>query len=188
MRELPQKFALPSTAAAYFPPASGTYEVKPNLRPLGTDLGNGAADSQLFQVDAGYGEYRRVKQRARAERLGKYYQTRDFSPEVAGPVCRFIARRLAEEHPTLFVLDAQPGEWTLRSALHGETLRFDPEMRHAAGEMPRLPTPTPSTPWPPRCRRIWPWCAACKARIGPAPSTSASRTDGRPRRRSAWIS
>jgi hypothetical protein len=131
--ETPQKTALPAIAAVYFPAAGGTYEVKPNLKPLGTDFGNGAADSQIFQVDAGYGEYRRVKQRARAERLDKYYQTRDFSPEVAGPICRFIALRLAEEHPALFALDAQPGEWTLRSALHGETLRFDPEMRQVRG-------------------------------------------------------
>jgi len=100
----PHRIALPSTAAMYFPPASGKYDVKPGLVPLGTDFGNGAADTRVFQFDARFAEYRKVKQTARAERLGKYYQTREFAPEVAGVVCRFIARRLAEEYPQLFTL------------------------------------------------------------------------------------
>jgi hypothetical protein len=125
--------ALPPIAASYFPPASGKYEVKPGLIPLGTDFGNGAADKLTFQFDAGFADYRKVKRAARAERLGKYYQTRDFAPEIAGPVCRFIVRRLAEEHPGLFVLDERGGEVTLRCALTEETLRFDPEMQRVVG-------------------------------------------------------
>jgi hypothetical protein len=93
--------------------------------PLGTDLGNGPADGLFFQFDAGWAEYRAVKARARAERPGKYYQTRDFSPEVAGTVCLFIARRLAAEHPRLFSIEEREAEVILHSTLHGETLRFD---------------------------------------------------------------
>lgn len=129
----PHDAALPPVAARYFPPASGKYEVKPNLMPLGTDFGNGPADKLTFQFDASFAEYRKVKQAARAERLSKYYQTRDFAPEVAGTVCRFIARRLAAEHPNLFALDEGGAEVTLRCALTGETLRFDPDMRRVAG-------------------------------------------------------
>jgi hypothetical protein len=129
----PQEVALPPVAARYFPPSSGKYEVKPGLMPLGTDFGNGAADKLAFQFDAGFAEYRKVKQAARAERLGKYYQTRDFAPEIAGVVCRFIARRLAEEHSRLFALDERGGEATLRCALTGETLCFDRAMRQVAG-------------------------------------------------------
>jgi hypothetical protein len=124
---------LPPAAATYFPPASGKYEVKPGLMPLGTDFGNGAADKLVFQFDAGFAEYRKVKRLARADRLSKYYQTRDFAPEVAGVVCRFIVRRLAQEHPGLFVLDEYNAESTLQCALTGETLRFDPEMRQVSG-------------------------------------------------------
>lgn len=128
----PRDVALPAVAARYFPPARGIYDVKPGLLPLGTDFGNGAADTLTFQVDARFAEYRTVKQAARAERLSKYYQTRDFAPEVAGVVCRFIARRLAAEHPTLFVVEEGGGEVALRCALTGETLRFDPDMRRVA--------------------------------------------------------
>jgi hypothetical protein len=119
---------LPAVAARYFPPSSGKYEVKPGLVPLGMDYGNGAADKLTFQFDAGFAEYRRVKQAARAERPGKYYQTRDFAPEIVDAVCRFIVRRLAEEHPRLFAVDEQDGAVTLRCALTGETLRFAPDM------------------------------------------------------------
>jgi hypothetical protein len=101
--------------------------------PLGTDFGNGPADKLTFHFDASFAEYRKVKQAARAERLSKYYQTRDFAPEVAGTVCRFIARRLAAEHPNLFALDEGGAELTLRCELTGETLRFDPDMRRVTG-------------------------------------------------------
>ncbi len=135
--------SLPAVAATYFPPASGKYEVKPGLIPLGTDFGNGAADRLMFQFDASFAEYRQVKQQARAERLAKYYQTRDFAPEVAGVVCGFIARRLAEEHPELFALEEQGEGVTLRCALTGESLRFDREMRAVTGGNASLPYADP---------------------------------------------
>ncbi len=134
---------LPSMAVAYCPPASGKYEVKPGLVPLGTDFGNGAGDKLLFQFDAGFAEYRKVKRAARAERLAKYYQTRDLSPEIAGTVCRFIARRLVEEHPALFALDEREGEVRLDCRLTGETLRFDPEMRRVEGKEAEPPYADP---------------------------------------------
>jgi Haem-dependent oxidative N-demethylase, alpha subunit-like len=130
----PRETILPPVAASYFPPASGKYEVKPGLMPLGTDFGNGAADKLTFQFDAGFPAYRKVKRSARAERLGKYYQTRDFAPEVAATVCRFIAHRLAKEHPGLFTLDERSGEVALDCKLTGETLRFDPEMQRVVGK------------------------------------------------------
>jgi hypothetical protein len=128
----PSDIVLPTVAARYFPPSSGRYEVKPGLMPLGTDFGNGAADKLTFQFDAAFAEYCKVKRAARAERLGKYYQTHGFAPEIAGTVCRFIARRLSGEHPELFSLDEQAGGVTLQCALTGETLRFDPEMRRVS--------------------------------------------------------
>jgi hypothetical protein len=131
---VPRDIALPPVAARYFPPASGKYEVKPGLMPLGTDFGNGVADTLTFHFDAGFTGYRKVKQAARAERLGKYYQTRDVAPAIVGTVCRFIVRRLSEEHPRLFALDERGGEVMLRCALTGETLRFDQKMQRVAGK------------------------------------------------------
>jgi hypothetical protein len=133
MMGVPHDVALPAVAARYFPPSSGKYEVKPGLMPLGTDFGNGLADKLTFQFDTEFAKYRAVKQAARAERLEKYYRTRDFTPEIAGVVCGFIARRLAEEHSSLFALDERSGEVTLRCALTGETLRFDRAMHQVAG-------------------------------------------------------
>jgi len=120
-------------AAVYFPPAEGRYEVKPGLRPLGTDFGNGAADRWIFQFDERFPAYRQVKLTARAERLATYYQTRDLTPEVAGIVCRFTARRLVEEHPDLFALSEEEGGTVLRCELTGETLRFDQGMSRVSG-------------------------------------------------------
>jgi dimethylamine monooxygenase subunit A len=130
---VPHELALPPVAARYFPPASGRYEMKPGLVTLGTDFGNGTADGQMFQFDAGYVQYRKVKQLARAERLSKYYQTRGFGSEVAAVVCRFIAGRLGEEYPQLFGLKEQGGELALSCAMSGELLRFDQEMGRVVG-------------------------------------------------------
>jgi hypothetical protein len=120
-------------AAVYFPPSGGTYEVKHGLKPLGADLGNGSADGLVFQLDAGFPAYRRAKLEARAERLGKYYRTEGLAPKVAAAVGRFMAGRLAAEHPELFGLEEAGGGSILRCALTGETLRFDREMRQVEG-------------------------------------------------------
>lgn len=100
------------------------YDVAPNLRPLGTDFGNGPADARVFLVDDRFRRFRRNRLRCRAERLGKYVATAEYSREVAGAVARFMATRLAEEYPALFECDdgARPG---FHSRLTGETLTFD---------------------------------------------------------------
>jgi len=119
--------------ARYFPAASGIYDVKPGLVPLGTDMGNGDRDGQVFQFDEGFADYRRAKLAARSERLGKYYQTRDFGAEVMAAVCGFAARRLAEEHAERFALEEGGAEMALRCAPTGETLRFDGDMQKVEG-------------------------------------------------------
>lgn len=128
-----QECEIPADGASYFPPASGVYDVKPGLSPLGTDFGNGPADGLLFQHDLAWSHYRAVKELARAERLGKYYQTRGFGPEVAGSVCRFILERLAAEHPGRFALAVGDDGPRLRCLSSGETLRFDAEMSRVTG-------------------------------------------------------
>jgi len=132
--EVLQEISMAADAAVYFPPASGRYEMKAGLAPLSTDLGNGEQDGQVFQLDSGFGEYRRVKELARAEKLDKYYQVRDCDPELMGTVARFIAGRLVEEHPEKFSLEEGDGEVVLNCGLSGEVLRFDAEMREVRGE------------------------------------------------------
>lgn len=89
---------LPTAIPDYFPPAGGRYEVKPGLFKFGKSLGGGAADQHVFQFDSTFPRYRQNKLAARAERLGKYFCTRDFTPEVERAVTRFIIERLVGEH------------------------------------------------------------------------------------------
>jgi dimethylamine monooxygenase subunit A len=115
--------------ARYFPPERGRYDVAPGLSRFGRDFGNGPADANVFQVDCRFRTYRDARLRARAERLSKYYRTHDLHPAVAATVTRFIARRLAAEHPRLFALSERTDEVTLGCDLTGETLGFDALMR-----------------------------------------------------------
>jgi hypothetical protein len=68
--------------------------VKPGLIPFGSDLGNGEAARQVFQIDGNFAHYRQAELLARAERLSKYYQTYNYSPTVAGAIARLLIRRL----------------------------------------------------------------------------------------------
>jgi hypothetical protein len=129
--------ALPHGRPDYFPPAGGRYEVKPGLVRFGRELGGGEADGHVFQLDGTFPAYRRAKLAARQERLGKYFQTCTLSPAVRGAVCRFIARRLAAEHPTQFRFTGD----VLDCALTGERLHFDAhfDLRSVDGVTARPP-------------------------------------------------
>jgi hypothetical protein len=113
--------ALPTGRPDYFPLAGGRYEVKPGLVRFGRPLGGGEADGHVFQLDATFAEYRRAKLAARRERLGKYFLTSEFSPQVRNAICRFIVGRLTTEHPALFDI----ADDVLACALTGERLAFD---------------------------------------------------------------
>ena len=125
--------ALPEDGARYFPPASGVYDVKPGLTPLSTDWGNGPCDAQVFQFDSSWADYRDVKEQARGERLGKYYQTRGFDADLAGVICRFIAARLASEHPDRFTWVDDADSPRLHHAPSDETLVFNRAMTQVTG-------------------------------------------------------
>jgi hypothetical protein len=104
---------------------------------FGKPLGGGEADGHVFQLDATFPRYLRAKLAARAERLGKYFQTSALSCDVRRRVCRFIVDRLVTEHPSLF----QFRNGVLECALTGERLDFDPEM-----ELRSVKTSEPITP------------------------------------------
>jgi hypothetical protein len=96
---------LPTKLPDYFPPAVGRYEVKPGLVRFGKPLGAGVADGHVFQLDATFPRYRRVKLAARAERAHKYFRTHELTPTVERTVGDFIVRRLVAEHPAQFAMN-----------------------------------------------------------------------------------
>ena len=109
------------TAARYFPPAKGRYEVKAGLYAMGTNFGNGSADGRVFQVDRDWPRYRREKLAARREALEKYVCTAQPRGAAQRALSAFLLDRLAREYPGLFSLEPH----ALRCRLSGETLVFD---------------------------------------------------------------
>jgi dimethylamine monooxygenase subunit A len=97
----------------YFPLENGIYEVKPGMFPFGSDFGNDIADSQVFQIDKNFPEYRQEKLRSRSEQLNKYYQTYNYSNTVATAIAYLIISRLTIEHPQHFQLENQLENHTL---------------------------------------------------------------------------
>ncbi len=130
--DTPSSKTLPPPAY-YFPPACGRYRVSPDLQKLGTDFGNGAADGQLFQIDADYAHYLAQKHAARDEQLEKYY--RDGLDEAARrAVQAFLVRRLCAEHPRWFRLEEDAEGRRLHCALSGEVLAFTPDFAWRGGD------------------------------------------------------
>jgi hypothetical protein len=122
--------------ARYFPPRTGRYDVAPGLFPLGTDFGNGAADTLLFQFDREFPRYHANKSACRAERFGKYVCAAGFDGPAAEAALRLMAARLATEHPALFRLEgAGGGVSVLHCRLTDDRLTFDERM-HLASESP----------------------------------------------------
>lgn len=120
--------ALPAPAF-YFPIDSGRYEIKTGLHHLGTDFGNGLADSHVFQLDDRFPHYRAAKLAGRAERLCKYYAEQGYGHTVARAVADFLVKRLVLEHPHWFVLSRlRSARISLDCVLTGERLLFDETM------------------------------------------------------------
>jgi len=110
---------------SYFPLQKGRYEVTPGLHSLGTDFGNGHADTLIFQLDANFPRYRAEKVTARKERLTKYYCIDAVEPDQQSHVVQFIIRRLCQEYPALFHYRRQDNRQYLACQLTGDTLIFD---------------------------------------------------------------
>lgn len=112
-------------AARYTPFAQGQYSVRAGLAALGTDFGNGKADSDAFQFDSGFDVFRANKLQARAEQLAKYYARDEAFEEIVPALCHWLAHRLASEHPQHFQLDETGDGRALHCHLTGERLLFD---------------------------------------------------------------
>ncbi len=109
----------------YFPLARSTYQVTPGLHALGTDFGNGKADSLLFQFDDNFAHYRKTKLAARTESLEKYYCKAAFSPRKMSIINQFLIQQLCHESPDLFSLQQGKNHCHLHCNLTNETLAFD---------------------------------------------------------------
>lgn len=85
----------------YFPFMHGVYDVKAGITALGRDLGNGALDAQVFQVDEQFDVYRAAKQAAASNARCHILQD-GFSAETRLTIEGWIIRRLEEEYPGRF--------------------------------------------------------------------------------------
>jgi hypothetical protein len=112
-------------SARYFPIEKGVYEVAPGLKSLGTPMGNGAADSKMFQLDENFPIYRANKLAGRQERLSKYFVTHDYSADVSTAVNRFLVRRLCEESPEWFSWQERQDGGVLVCGLTNEAIELD---------------------------------------------------------------
>ncbi len=123
--------------AKYFPFESGVYDVRPGLRAVGYDFGNGAADGRLFQVDSEFSAYRSAKLGARREDLCRHVLEDGYSEPTAAAVTRWMVDRLVAEHPQFFSLSREAPVWRLDCQLTGEVLCFDEEWRLLADVVTR---------------------------------------------------
>jgi hypothetical protein len=91
--------------ATYFPITRGLYEVSPGLKLLGADFGNGVMDRRVFQIDANFPRFRQSKLACRQDRLEKYFQQSDLSPEAERALVEWLIDRLTTEYPDIFSVD-----------------------------------------------------------------------------------
>ncbi len=87
--------------ARFTPWAAGAYSVAPQLRPLGTDFGNGELDSLWFLMDSRREEFLEAKRRSLAEDPGKYVCRHELRPEVEEAAIEAMRTRLVAEYPEL---------------------------------------------------------------------------------------
>ena len=112
--------------ARYTPWDKGVYEVAPNLRPFGTQFGNGRLDEVVFQFDFEFDRYRKSKLAA-MERKSLYVGSHELSDEIIEATVKFISDRLCAESPEHF---QQNGD-KLYCGLTDEVIEVSPPNRDA---------------------------------------------------------
>jgi dimethylamine monooxygenase subunit A len=107
--------ALPAPAH-YRPWSKGVYDVSPNLKPLGTDFGNGEADRHFAQIDTDFDRYRQNRLASYRECRDKYFATESLPSHLLSHVYEVLSRRLRDDHPEFFDSDGE----SFASNLSGE--------------------------------------------------------------------
>lgn len=113
--------ALLAAPARFTPWENGIYSVSPGLRVLGTDFGNGEADSKIFLIDSDFPRYRTNKEVCTISARSRHWLSEGLDEGIAAQVFSLIARRLAAEYPNLI-------QWSgsvLSSALTNERIALD---------------------------------------------------------------
>lgn len=125
MTEKSENRLLPDQAT-YYPFASGRYNEKPNLFPLGRDFSNGKRDDQILQLDNQFDAYRQQKLYARTHEYAKYVcELTSKNDEDAKTINRFLAKVACSEHPEFFQKQTSENGWILECTLSNEMLQFD---------------------------------------------------------------
>ena len=108
--------------ARYAPWTKGFYDVSPNLRPLGTDFGNGSQDACLIQLDSDFARYRVIKEAAYAGDRAKYFGLAELPDAVMLAVADALATHLADDYPAAY----RYANRAFECLLTGETICWSP--------------------------------------------------------------
>jgi len=152
----PNTLQLPQPAT-YFPIRNGRYDTAPGLFRLGTDFGNGIADTRLFQLDRDFHTFRANKLACRAERFPKYVCMDDLSPDLERAVVSLICSHLSRDYPTWFESIAHPdGSVGFHCDLTGDRLLFDAQGRlmQATEKNERSQEVDYASPWDAMCCQV----------------------------------
>jgi len=110
--------------AIYRPYMDGRFTVRPGLRPLGKDFGNGPRDNEVIQIDHQFPRYRQNKEQARERGLKRYHGYHNYSDAVRNAVTNVLVNTLLTEHPDLFHYETR--NHALSALLTGETVYLPP--------------------------------------------------------------
>lgn len=122
----------------YFPIDRPLYEVGPGLKPLGFDFGQGAFDSQVFQLDSEWSIARENKVSCLLENPNKYILRHEFPQKTEQAVFKTILGRLLAENSDEFTFDEKRGHLFCHRSK--DEIVFTPE-----GQLIQLVS---QTPWP----------------------------------------
>lgn len=115
----------------YLPFIDGKYSTAPGLYP--TEKAEQAADRLIFQIDEKYSEYIGNKLSGRKENIHKYYCEKDLHPQTAVTVNRYIAHQLVKEHPEVFSLQKNAGQYLFLNSKTGEHLQWSDDWMNVDG-------------------------------------------------------
>jgi hypothetical protein len=111
----------------YLPFRHGRYDVVPGLtRFRASEPG---PDSQAFQIDRTFDDFRRAKLAVRREQRAWHYRMSGLSADVRREVTQFVARRLVAEHSPRFQWLQSNDHLSLKCALTDETLDLNGDLR-----------------------------------------------------------
>jgi hypothetical protein len=117
----------------YLPFIDGKYSTAPGL--YLTEKAEQAADRLIFQIDDNYPEYIGNKLSGRKENIHKYYCEKDLHPNTAVTINRYVAFQLVIEHPHVFSLQENDGQYVFLNNKTSEHLQWGNDWVHVSGSI-----------------------------------------------------